>query len=102
MDGLDDDEWQWQPTSDDRISLRWRLDHLVFVLGAARNGPWLGLPEATDHTIVAVGSAADALAVLGAAYDTWRSLLTSVSDDAFELPIGEVGGRWAESSHRAY
>jgi hypothetical protein len=29
LQGLTDEEWMWQPTADDRITLRWRLEHVA-------------------------------------------------------------------------
>jgi hypothetical protein len=37
MAGLADDELAWQPTADDRITPRWRLDHVASSLTEDRN-----------------------------------------------------------------
>src|SRR6266545_2831649 len=43
MEGLGDEEWRWQPSRDDRVTLRWRLGHIADTLRADRNALWLGL-----------------------------------------------------------
>ena len=48
MDGLTDAEWLWEPLADDRVTLRWRMQHIVEFLRAERNGPWLGLAAEPD------------------------------------------------------
>jgi hypothetical protein len=29
LEGLTDEEWAWCPTPDDRVSIRWRLEHIA-------------------------------------------------------------------------
>lgn len=48
--GLTDDEWQWQPLADYRVTIRWRLDHIAQFLREQRNGPWHLVDELIHHT----------------------------------------------------
>lgn len=99
MAGLGDDEWRWQPTKDDDLSLRWRLAHIANLLGEDRNGPWLGLPaQPTDDTVA--DSAAAALAKADLAYARWRDQLASAGDLA--QPIGAVAGPYGDGTRRSY
>src|SRR4051795_10062396 len=41
MAGLTDEEWAWLPTGDQRLGLRWRLDHIAETLSDSRNSTWL-------------------------------------------------------------
>ncbi len=101
MTGLTDDEWQWQPTRDDRISLRWRLHHIAEFLREDRNSAWLGLPpEAVTDTTPT--DAATALAEVDAAYARWRGQLAGVGEESLAQPIGPVAGPYAESTRRSF
>jgi hypothetical protein len=102
MAGLGDDEWRWQPTRDDRISLRWRLQHIAEFLREERNGPWLGaIPELDEGRPAATGSAV-ALADVDDAFTQWRGHLASVSDESLSQPIGSVGGPYGEDTRRSF
>jgi hypothetical protein len=83
-------------------TLAWRLSHLADLLDAQRNGPWLGVPATESPRDGDPGTAADALAVLRGAYDVWRRVLDSTTDDGLAEPIGEIGGPFADSTRRAF
>jgi hypothetical protein len=101
MDGLTDDEWRWRPTADDRITLRWRLDHITRTLSEERVGPWLGLPAATPVE-PAAGSAAQALANVEAAYRVWRGKLGETTDASLGAAIGAAAGRYGDASRYSF
>ena len=79
MDGLDDEEWRWAPTTDPRISLRWRLGHIRRLLSEDRNGAWLGRPA--EPTGLAGRKAAGAAASLAFAGATGRSFVLHIADE---------------------
>jgi hypothetical protein len=102
MAGLTDDEWRWRPVpDDDRITVRWRLDHITHTLTEERNATWLGLP-ADPPTDAAPETAADALARLADAYQQWRGQLTGVTDQALAAPIGKPGGWYGEATRYSF
>jgi DinB superfamily len=101
MAGLTDDEWAWRPTDDDRVGLRWRLDHIAEFLSAERDGPWLGLP-ATPAPATPADSAAQALAALERGYAHWRGLLDRTTEESLAEPIGAPGGRWGDSTRYSF
>ena len=106
MEGLGDEEWRWQPTSDVRLTLRWRLAHVAEFLRAGRNGPWLGLAAGQADTdggpAAEAGSAADALAGADAAFARWRAQLAAVADESFARPVGAVGGDYGEATRCSF
>ncbi|HEX4723075.1 MAG TPA: DinB family protein [Pseudonocardiaceae bacterium] len=98
MAGLTDDEWRWQPTKDDDLSLRWRLAHIAHFLAEDRNGPWLGLPVAAADLPPAT-DAVTALANVDGAYALWRAQL---ADAELAQPIGAVGGPYGAGTRRSF
>jgi hypothetical protein len=100
MAGLTDPEWTWCPTSDDRISLRWRLDHIAEFLAARRNWLWLGAAPPNTETNATM-TAADALLLLTEAFTTWRALL---SDSGLDLSasIGDAAGPYEGATRRSF
>jgi uncharacterized damage-inducible protein DinB len=100
--GLDDDEWSWCPTSDRRIGIRWRLDHIAALLGEPRNWTWLGHAAPTeDDEDGEATTAAEALALLGRRYAAWRELLTDPDLD-LATQVGAPGGRYADSTRLSF
>ncbi|HEX4703367.1 MAG TPA: DinB family protein [Pseudonocardiaceae bacterium] len=105
MASLGDDEWSWQPTKDDRISLRWRLWHIADTLREERNGPWLGtVPELAAAHPEATG-AATALADVDDvddAYAQWRGHLASVSEASLSERISPIAGPYGDDTRRSF
>ena len=101
MAGLTDEEWAWLPTADERVGLRWRLDHIAEFLGEERDGPWLGLP-ATSQPAEPARSAAEALTALERGYTHWRGLLERTTDESLAEPIGAPAGRWGDSTRYSF
>jgi hypothetical protein len=101
MAGLMDPEWSWCPTFDDRISLRWRLEHIAQFLIEARNWQWLGMsPPTMANTDASVTSAA-ALATLSGAFCAWRGLLTNPDVD-LSAPIGAPAGPYGHATRQSF
>lgn len=101
MTGLTDDEWRWQPTADDRVTLRWRLAHLAELLREERNHRWLGVPAAEEPAAEVV-DAATALAAVEAAYAQWRGHLVSTTEESLSAPIGKTAGRYGDATRRSF
>src|ERR1022692_2964453 len=87
MDGLTDAEWLWEPLADDRVTLRWRMQHIVEFLRAEPNGE---LPAPAD-------SAAAAMWDLNAAFAQWRGQLDETTDESLGELIGPVAGRYGDA-----
>lgn len=103
MGGLDDEEWDWAPTADRRIGLRWRLAHLRRTLSEDRNAAWLGVHvEPTGVAGRKATNAASALADVLVAYTWWREQLAGLDDDDLNERIGEVAGPFADASRRSF
>lgn len=102
MEGLTDDEWAWCPSSDDRVTIRWRLAHIAGMLSEERNWSWLGVePSRRPAVARRAESAAGALAVTAEAFAAWRGVLAAVSDADLAMPIGVVGGHYGDSTRRS-
>lgn len=102
MDGLGDDEWRWQPGPDERLTLRWRLEHITECLREERNGPWLGLVAEPGEPRARATDAASALSGADAAFRRWRGQLASVSEEAFGERIGPVAGGFGGATRRSF
>jgi hypothetical protein len=101
MDGLTDAEWLWCPTADDRISLRWRLEHITAFLSEPRNWQWLGLEPPAVESGPAPSSAADALMAADRAFVAWQELL-SKPDIELTAPIGAPAGPYGQATRRSF
>jgi hypothetical protein len=67
---LSGDELQWQPTTDDRVTIAWRLGHIPSFLREERNWRWLGQqPVRRDGDEREATTASDAIAQLDPAID---------------------------------
>ncbi|NNC13266.1 DinB family protein [Planctomonas sp. JC2975] len=102
MDGLTDDEWAWLPTSDDRVGLRWRLDHIADMLAEERNAGWLGVATGTRPNGGHARGADEALARLTAAFRWWRGVLVTAGEQSLAEPIGEPAGPYGSASRRSF
>jgi uncharacterized damage-inducible protein DinB len=101
MAGLTDSEYVWEPVGG-LTALAWRLDHIVGFLSEDRNGPWPGQPARLLNRSGAPDSAAEALATLEAAYDTWRTVLEGTTDASLAEPMGRVAGPYGGSTRRSF
>ncbi len=124
--GMDDTEYFWEPgpdcwsirptvdggyraegpaargEADHFTTLAWRVAHIVDLLAAERNGPWLGLhPVVLDRT-GAPATAADGLRQLDRAYASWSGLLQELTEDSINESIGPVGGPFGQSTRRSF
>src|SRR6266536_54438 len=91
MEGLGDEEWRWQPSRDDRVTLR---------TGAGRAGA--GSAGAAPTGELCAESAVAALAEVEAAYGLWRNQLAAISDESFEEPIGPAAGHYGDATRRSF
>jgi DinB superfamily len=101
MSGLTDDEWRWEPITDDRVTLRWRLAHITALLTEDRTGPWLGLPL-SRFAAPEPGSAVEVLTTLDEAYAAWRAKLAETTEESLAEPIGQVAGQYGTDSRYAF
>ncbi len=101
MEGLGDEEWRWQPSRDDRVTLRTGA-------GRAGAGPAGGVRTGTGSAGAAptgelcAESAVAALAEVEAAYGLWRNQLAAISDESFEEPIGPAAGHYGDATRRSF
>lgn len=102
LQGLTDDEWRWQPTADDRITLRWRLEHIASFLGEDRNPAWLGLDTAPWSGNPSGASAAEALTLVDDSFAHLRGLVAHTDVTSFEEPIGAVAGPYGDATRRSF
>lgn len=101
MTALGNDEWQWLPTDDPHVGLRWRLDHIAAVMVDPFLPGRLGLSAAPASAPRAASSAGDALRAGEMSYDTFRQLLDALDDAALDGAIGPLGGPYADASRRS-
>jgi len=121
--GLTEDEYFWEPVpgcctvrrtesgdyrADDAdrpgtppfTTIAWRLWHLIENYGGKRNPEWLGVerpPGGFERDDPAPATAAEAIAVLGRAYDFWQDLLQELPAASWWEPLGPVAGQYAEN-----
>jgi hypothetical protein len=99
LTGLTDDEYAWEPAPG-VATIAWRLGHIADLLAEQRNAEWLDVPgppgpgPATD--------AAGALLALDAAFEVWTAVLVAVPESSLAVPIGPVGGPYADDTRRAF
>jgi hypothetical protein len=101
MHGLTDVEWSWCPTSDERISLRWRLGHIANFLTESRNWQWLGSVRPGEVKKDESSTSAAALAALTESFAAWRALLADPDVD-LAVPIGAPAGRYGQATRRSF
>jgi len=100
MAGLTDDEWRWQPISDDeRVTVRWRLDHIAGAVGGQRNWEWLGADVSDAPRLSPSDSATAAVTTAESAVDAFVGLIRR-SDIDLDLPIGPVAGPYGDVPRR--
>jgi hypothetical protein len=100
--GLSDDEWAWRPVpADDRVTIRWRLDHIASLLAEPRCRTWLGLPADDAIALAPATGAADAVARVQRSFDDLDGVLGRAGVD-LTREVGAVGGPYASSTRRAF
>ncbi|WUH89730.1 DinB family protein [Streptomyces sp. NBC_00433] len=102
MEGLADEEWRWQPGPDERLTLRWRLQHITEFLREERNGPWLGLAAESGERQAEAADAATALSHADEAFTRWRGQLAEVPEEAFAEPIGPAAGHFGDATRCSF
>jgi hypothetical protein len=101
MTGLTDDEWSWCPIdADNKVSIRWRLDHLTNMFTEPRNWAWLGCTPSDRPSRAGAESASDATQLLSAAYADLRVLLGN--DQDWGAQIGSAAGQFGEATRRSF
>jgi uncharacterized damage-inducible protein DinB len=80
----------------------WRLGHIVDLLTEQRNAAWLGLPASGSERDGAPDTAEQALALLEAAYASWRGLLEASTEETLAAPIGKAAGRYGDATRRSF
>jgi hypothetical protein len=108
-----DGTWRWEtatpgPEPEPFTTIAWRMWHLIDMYGENRAPEWLGVPAQGDP----IGlddpdhgpppTAAAALGLLERAHRRWDAHLALATDELLSLPIGEVGGPYAENSRAGY
>ncbi|HEY9293245.1 MAG TPA: DinB family protein [Microlunatus sp.] len=100
MADLSDDEWMWQPISDDpKVTVRWRLDHIAGAVGGQRNWEWLGSDAAEAPELSPAGSAKEALTTVQHVVDEFAALIRQPEIN-LDQPIGPVAGPYGDVPRR--
>lgn len=101
MSGLGDEEWSWRPIADDeKVTVRWRLDHIAEAVGGQRNWDWLGANPADAPKLSPADSALAAIATVKVVLDQFIGLIRRPGID-LDQPIGPVGGLYGDEPRRA-
>ena len=89
-------------------TIAWRLWHLIDMYGEDRAPRWLdvaaqGPPIGPDDpTSSPPSTAGAALSMLDRAHDRWNAHLALTSNQSLAMPIGEIGGDYADRTRAAY
>jgi hypothetical protein len=96
-------EYRWElaypspePNPPPVTTIAWRLAHVTVGVFAMRNASHFGGPPANWETFGYAGTAAEALAQLDSAYDTWIKGVRELSNDALARPCGPAEGPYAD------
>jgi hypothetical protein len=116
LDGLDDDEYFWEPAPDSWnvrrrndgswwpddaeprpyrgpiTTIAWRVAHVTDILAQERNATWLGLTPVGPDDLSAEPTASATIERLERANAIWEQYLDAVDDDALWQRAGAVGG----------
>ena len=98
--GLTEEEYRWEPGPKVR-TLAWRMGHIADLLTDERNAAWLGVPPRPAPAGTPM-TARDAVDRLEAAFTAWSEVLDAVPVESLAEPIGPVGGRYADTTRRAF
>jgi hypothetical protein len=99
-DPLGDDEWVWSPIpGDDRVSIRWRLDHIASLLAEPRCRTWLGLPEETAIPLAPASGAADAVARVRRSFADLDDAVRRVD---LTREVGAVAAPYGSATRRSF
>ena len=101
MGGLGGEEWRWQPTADDRVTVRWRLGHLAAMLLEERNDAWLGV-SVGGHERAAAATARESLADIERGYERVTAALRMTTDASLAEPIGAQAGQYGAASRLSF
>jgi len=101
MAGLGDEEWSWQPTADDQVTVRWRLGHIAATLLEERNDAWLGVSVA-GYRQAAAATAEEALADIQRGHERMTTALRMTTDVSLAEPIGAQAGQYAAASRLSF
>lgn len=100
MRGLDDDEWSWQPIAhDDKVTIRWRLDHFADAVGGQRNWTWLGASASDAPEFLLATTAQHAIQTASLVVDRFVELINRPDVD-LDQPIGVIGGIYGQDLRR--
>lgn len=100
MQGLGDEEWAWRPiTDDEKVTIRWRLDHFAEAVGGERNWVWLGVAAADAPQLVPAESAQQAVGTAELVVDRFAGLIRRPDID-LDQQIGAVGGPYGDEPRR--
>ena len=122
LDGLDDDEYFWEPAPDSWnvrrrndgtwwpddaeprpyrgpiTTIAWRVAHVTDILAQERNATWLGLTPVGPDDLSAEPTASAAIERLERANAIWEQYLDAVDDDALWQRVGAVGGFYTDAT----
>ncbi|QGN35354.1 DinB family protein [Microlunatus sp. Gsoil 973] len=100
MAGLTDDEWIWRPISDDeKVTVRWRLDHIAEAVGGRRNWEWVGAPASDAPKLSPAESARTAVKTAQSVMDEFVALIRRPDLD-LDQPIGPIAGPYGDVPRR--
>lgn len=98
--GLTDAEWAWCPVvGDDRIGIRWRLDHVQELLAEPRCRAWLGDDPTGAVPVAPATGADDARCRIRVAFADFVDVVERAD---LTREVGAVGGVFASSTRRAF
>ena len=126
LEGLTDEELLWQPVpgswnvrpladgtwitdwampappTPPFTTIGWRMMHLIGCYGSDRNSRWLGVTVDAEPVhawmVPAPHTADDSIATLERAHARWRAVLEAADDDVLDVPIGPIGGEYADAA----
>lgn len=95
FEGLTDDEYLWEPPV---TSIAWRFAHVCSVLTEheLRTVAFGTRPETRAESSEAPATAADALASLERAIESWKDDLVAVTETRLWAPLGPEAGPFAD------
>ena len=84
-------------------TIAWRMCHLIGLLAGERNATWIGVPVSGRlERAGEAGTAAAAIDQLEGAYGLFRTHVAATEAAGLTLPLGPIGGPYAESTRAAF